>query len=290
MSGDFRILAAYSLLIGVYKWAAAVAITWNTIRAARHNTRYGSIMLGGILVFDYGLIMDRLLPLFEPIRFGWFLEIGGFAVVASLGAVIGQELLGQYRDKLALEGKVAGVEKLMEMQRNYYPVILEGVEEARRARHDLRHHLSVLRELASSGQYGRMEEYLQSYGTGIAGDSPLTYCENDIVDVILRHFAVLAEKEGVRFRVDTGIPADLSIDSADICGVLSNLLENALEACIYVNGEKYIAVTIKQIRGELILLVENSFNGYWQARGDKTLSRKRQNREGSGLLSVKRTA
>ena len=82
----------------------------------------------------------------------------------------------------------------------------------------------------------------------------------------------------------------LSIDNADLCGVIGNLLENALEACAYVIGDKWIAVTIKEIRGELVLLVENSFDGYSRLRGDMPVSRKRRNRMGSGLLSVKKTA
>jgi len=295
--GDLRLLAAYSLLIGIYKWAAAAYLTISVIRTMGASPRYGQTVLAGVLVFDCGLVMDRLLPAFEPVLFGWFTEIGGFAIVVTLCIVMAQEALRQYSQKLELEGRVAGVENLVQMQRAYYPVILEGIEVARHARHDLRHHIGVLQGLIFSGKFDESEQYLRQYSQGFSEMTPLTWCENDVADVILRHFAALSEREGVRFNVDAAIPETLAIDNADLCIVLSNLLENALEACLYVSEEKLISVTVKQYRNELVILVDNSFDGNIRTRpaqGDGSsvlyMSRKRRNRKGVGLASVRAIA
>jgi len=284
---NLQFFAAFSLLVGLYKWVTALYLTVSLIRAANKNNRYGFIMLGGIMVFNCGLVMDRLLPMYEPIRFGWFLEIGGFAIVLSLGAVMGQETLLNYREKLALEGRIAGVEKLVEMQRAYYPVIIESVEEARRARHDLRHHVNVIKGLVSKDKSDELKAYIEKYAAGFSKMPPLSFCENDIVDVILRHFAVLAAEEDVYFEVNVSIPDTLAIDDADICVIISNLLENALEACVYVPGEKFIKVIIKKVNKNLVILVDNSYDGNTKTQNGRFMSRKRRNRIGIGLSSVR---
>ena len=291
-SGVPRLLAAYSLLLDIYMWSAAFFLTVSMIRSAGKNTQYGATMLAGVLIFDCALVMDRLLPLFEPIYFGWFTEIGGFAIVLTLGIVMVQEALRHYRDKLALEGKIVGIESLVEMQRGYYPVIMESVDKALRASHDLRHHVNVIRGLVSSGKQKELMEYTEKYAVESSGMSPFTFCENDVVDVILRHFAILAEREGIRFTVDAAIPETLPIDNADLCTVISNLLENALEACAYisVSGDKSINIIIKQIKKNLTILVDNSFDGTVKMRRDAIMSRKRNNRVGIGLASVRAVA
>jgi len=290
-TGDLRWMGLYSLLIDLYKWAAAIFLTMSVTRTLmRAGKRGNEAILCGVLVFDCALVMDRLLPLFEPILFGWFLEIGGLFIVLSLGVVMGRESLAMYREKLALEGKIAGIQSLVEMQREYYPVILESVEEARQARHDLRHHVNVIRGLISSGNREGLDAYFNDYASGISTMTPLTYCENYVVDVVLRHFSAIAAREGIRYSANAAIPEYLPIENADICIILSNLLENALEANAYVTKDNHIGVTIRQVGKELVILVDNSFDGSVRTRRGAFISRKRQDREGIGLTSVRTVA
>jgi hypothetical protein len=289
-SGVPGLLAGYSLLLDFYVWAAAFFLTVSILHSVVKNIQYSATIVSGILVYDCALVMDRLLPLFEPIRFGWFTEIGGFAIVLTLGIVMGQEALRQYRDKLALEGRIEGIETLVEMQRNYYPVILESVDKALHASHDLRHHVGVIRGLVSSGKYDELLAYTEKYTAGSTALSSFTFCENYVADIILRHFAVLAEHEGICFQVDAVIPETLPVDNADLCIVFSNLLENALEACAYLEEDRKIIVIVKQIKNNLTILIDNSFNGTIRMRGGVFMSSKRQNREGVGLASVRAIA
>ena len=288
-TGNLFLLSTYSLLIGLYKWVVALYLTLTVARTAGKDPSGGTI-LAGILVFDCGLVMDRLLPLFEPIRFGWFLEIGGFALVLTLGIVVGQEVLRQYRDKLALESKITGIENIIAMQRGYYPLLIERIEEARRARHDLRHHLGMAQKLLLSGDNEELKQYLDRYAGEVFNLPALTFCENHIVDVIMRHFDVLAQNYQLDFSVDAQLPEKTSLEDADLGNLISNLLENALEACLYVPTEKRISITIKQIKDQVVILVENSFDGYVRTKGGKYLSRKSPNREGLGLASIKAIA
>jgi hypothetical protein len=283
--GNLPVLAAYSLLIELYKWAAALVLTLEVLRAARKPVRYSRSLLIGILVFDAALIMDRLLPLFEPILLGWFLEIAGFVLMLCFFAVIVRETLRLWREKLALESRVAGVTRLIEMERSYYPIILEGIQEARATRHDLRHHLSTLRELAQDGDITRIKQYLASYerapkSAGGADAAPLQYSDNHIADVIIRHFAKRAAQTGTSIAVASEIGDDLPLDEADLSVILGNLLENAVEACERIvageknahegdkhkggaqqQSERRVTVSLRVISAELLIHIENSYDG-----------------------------
>jgi hypothetical protein len=289
-SDDLRLMVAYSYLIGFYKWAVAVFLALGAVQTvSKAGSPHAKTILFGIIVFDCALLMDRLLPLFEPVVFGWFTEIAGFAIVATLGVVMGQMLARQYRDKLALEDRVANISRLVEMQKTYATVMGEGIEEARHARHDLRYHLNAIRGFTLAGQYDELASYLDQYQSNVNRMTTLTYCENHVVDVILRHFATLATKGDVRFSVDAGVPEKLPIDSADACSVISNLLENALDACGYVVTNRWVDVTIKEIRSNFVIIVKNCFDGWMDENNGAFFSRKRTG-AGLGIASVKMVA
>ncbi len=287
---DLRLLAAYSGLIGAYKWAVAAFLTIVMLRMAGKGTAYGKTLLAGILVFDCALVMDRILPQHEPILLGWFVETAGFVLVASLGIAMAQELLRLYREKLQAEGKLAGIETLAAMQRAYYPLLLKNVDEARRARHDLRHHLGVIGGFASSGDIPALVGYLERYTAGFSNLVPLIFSENHVVDVMLRNFVAPAAQEGIAFAAEAQVPEMPQIDDADLCIVIGNLLENALEACVRATGERKIFFAAKCVHSQLVLLVDNSFDGHIRVWEGKYLSRKRQDREGLGLASVRAIA
>jgi hypothetical protein len=289
---NLLILTLYSLLISFYKWMVALFLTVSTLRAAGTLSliRRDALLIG-VIVFDVALVMDRVLPLFEPIVIGWFLEIAGFVIVLSFGVALGAEIVQQYRDKIALEGQVASASRLVEMQRAYYPMMLEGVEEARRARHDLRHHLTVIQGLVALGDTQKLEDYLLAYQGGLDAMAPLSYSQNHIVDVILRHFATLAARDGVVYSVDAVVPEMLPLEDADLCALLSNLIENAMEACLYLAAGKHIDIVLKIVQSHLVILVENSFDGTLLQTDGALLSRKRGGTlEGVGTASVRMLA
>ena len=62
----------------------------------------------------------------------------------------------------------------------------------------------------------------------------LTYhfCENQSVDNVIGYYYALAQKEEIPFAARVDLPKELSVDEMDLCLILSNLLENALEASL----------------------------------------------------------
>ena len=108
-------MMTYSTLISAYEWITAVFITVVSVCAVLKNAVHAKALFYGILIFDTALVMDRLLPLHEPIMTGWFVELAGFALILSLGIVIGQEVAAQYRETAVLTERANRVESENEM-------------------------------------------------------------------------------------------------------------------------------------------------------------------------------
>jgi hypothetical protein len=288
--GKLPLLTAYSELIRLYGVVCALYLTSAAAYGAFRRVVHSEAMLAGALVFDTALIMDVLLPNFEPVLTGWFLEWAGGALALLTGVAMGQELVRRYRESLVTEGKIESVTRLVELQRAYYPVILEGIREARTARHDLRHHMRMVRELAAGEDMDGLAAYLAAYRADKIETPTDSFCQNYVADTLLRHFAALSAREGVRFEARADLPEVLLIDDADFAALLSNLLENALEASMRVaEEERYIRVAIRQVRDTLGIEVRNRYDGVTRRQSGRPLSAKRAGREGVGVASVRET-
>lgn len=103
--GNLHIMILYSRLISAYEWATAFFLTAAAVYGACRDMIHTDVclkihtrskpLLYGILIFNTALVADRLLPLYEPIVTGWFLELASFFLVASIGIVIGQEVAAE---------------------------------------------------------------------------------------------------------------------------------------------------------------------------------------------------
>ncbi len=287
MGNSLNLMTAYSRLIGVYTWACAIYLTAGAAWSLHHRKTYSKLMLTGMAVFDAALVMDRIYPLFEPIRFGWFTELAGGVLVLCTGIAMAFEIAGQLRLQQAMEARAKSVTKMLEVQRAYYPILLEKEQEARAARHDLRHHIIMLRELLENGDMAKLKAYLEAYSDKRILTVPMSYCRHYVTDMLLRMYAGLAAEQDIPFRVEAKLPETLSVDDADLCVVLSNLLENALEASALIPAhQRNILVRIGCKHGWLVLLIENEFDGQVKTENGHFFSRKQKDREGIGLASV----
>ena len=287
LSSSLRLMLAHSAVLTIYTWVAALYLLVTSIYGVYKNSVYSRSMLTGAVVFGTSCVMDRLLPLFEPIRFGWFSEISGGFYVVSIGWVLAMEIAGQFRMRLQLEGRVESVTRMMEVQKAYYPEILDKEEELRAARHDFHHHMSVIRELANAGDVKKINEYAQSYDERLGIKTETSYCGHYVIDMLLRMYDGLARRQDTLFNVDAVLPESLPFEDADICVLMSNLLENALEASLAIpESKRWISARIRCKLNHFGIEIENGFDGVIETSGDRYISRKQKGREGIGIASV----
>ena len=180
--------------------------------------------------------------------------------------------------------------QLLSLQQQRYENLQAAMEETRQARHDMRHHLNQISALAETGDMGKLKAYLAQTVSRIPG-LDIHFCENRTADSVLGYYCTLAKREGIPFRAQIDLPERLPVDEVDLCLVLSNLLENALEASLRTaSARRQMQVTAYSHADRLLLIeVKNTFDGEIKEREGVFRSSKR-NGNGIGIQSVRHIA
>lgn len=153
-------------------------------------------------------------------------------------------------------------------------------EKTKAFRHDIKNHITVVRELLQSGTPQQALDYIGDMEEMTAGLSFPCNTNHPVVDILIGNKLGIANSMGIDVCCSLFLPYPCFVRDIDFCIILSNALDNAIHACknMSESAEKYIHVT-GRIQGDFILIeVENSF----QADG---LIRK-----GTGLSNVKTVA
>ena len=180
--------------------------------------------------------------------------------------------------------------QFLSMQQQRYENLKAAIEETRQARHDLRHQLCQLSALAEEGDLEKIKTYLASAVSRIPS-LEMHFCENQAADSVVGHYCALAKRENIPYSVQIDLPERLPVDEVELCLVLSNLLENALEASLRTApARRKIKLTAYLHGGSLALIqVENTYDGVIREKDGVFQSSKRKE-DGVGLQSVRHIA
>ncbi len=238
------------------------------------------LLYSGTFLTTSGLGFERSDTLYEYlIRIFCFGSIMGSSIIFSIA-------LKQTAENIYLEEKANLSERQIALEREYFQTIVAHIDETKAARHDLRHHLTLLQAYLAAGEQQKLEEYIGQYLQTVAEDSSIILCKNYAVDTIVRHYIEKAKHLGVHTDVLLNLPEKIKIADSDLCVVFGNLLENAWEACSrQKTGEKFITVSAALAGEYIIITVDNSYEGSILKENNTFLSSKR-NGEGIGITSV----
>lgn len=176
------------------------------------------------------------------------------------------------------------------MQTVQYENLQERITDARRAKHDVRHHIAVMQEYLGNKDYSALEDYLNRYGRSLPDDSLVSFCENTAAGAVLLYFAQQAKNNGIDYVVKAEIPQNIGIEETDISVMLGNLLENALEACKAEEGKRKIIIRAGTDGGSLCITVDNTYTGRLKFAADGRLLSTKHKGAGLGTQSVKSIA
>ena len=174
------------------------------------------------------------------------------------------------------------------MQHLQYENLHERILEARHAKHDIRHHITIMSSYLASKEYDKLEKYLNSYKKSLPDESSIMLCENQAINALLVYFAGLSRDADTDFKVLAKIPKEIKIRENDACVVLGNLLENALHACDTDNStDRRLSIAIDYSDSCMLIAIDNTFDGKLKKSFDGTLLTTKKDGTGVGLESVK---
>lgn len=175
------------------------------------------------------------------------------------------------------------------MQTVQYENLKDKITEARRAKHDVRHHIALMQEYLNDGDYDSLKKYLKQYGAGLPDDSLVNYCENTAANAVLLYFAQQAENNGIDYVVNAKIPNKTVVSDTDISVLFGNLLENAFDACKseMPQADRKIVVRADADVNSLCITVDNTYKGKLRQTDDGYLISTKHRGIGLGTQSVK---
>ncbi|MDD2957126.1 MAG: GHKL domain-containing protein [Lachnospiraceae bacterium] len=122
----------------------------------------------------------------------------------------------------------------------------QQIEEIRSIRHDLKNQRHYMQILLEEGRYEELKHYFANSGESMPNPEPYVKCGNKSVNVILNmEFA----KVGPEIKLEhlLVVPPVLPFQDDELCSLLTNLLDNAVEGCAQAkrNGEQHLEIQLE---------------------------------------------
>lgn len=233
----------------------------------------------------------------------WFLPIAMFGMlflafpgnrrVESLSAVLGGILCAAVmilmcwriaEDYRQMQHKQIMEEQLAD-QKLYYAQLQAKVEEARKTGHDFKHFAQAMRHYLSNDDMEGLRSCCIDLTQRLNQASAICDVGNSVADAVLYRYGELAREEKIQVKVQGELICDW-ISDMDICVLLGNLLDNAIEGCKTMEEDRRLAITFQHTESAVCMLIQNTYDGLVKMEDGEMLSRKRERLSGIGLKSV----
>lgn len=156
-------------------------------------------------------------------------------------------------------------------------------------RHDYKHHIQTMKAHLAMKQYDELDTYLSELDTDLTTVDTVIKTGNVRIDAVLNSKLAVAKRKGIRVNAKAIVPKDLAVSEVDLCIIIGNLLDNAIEACEKEPEEekRFIRVYIDILKAQLYIYVANSMTNEIKKVGKNYLTTKTAG-HGFGLMRVDR--
>lgn len=176
-------------------------------------------------------------------------------------------------------------------QVNMYRSISENFNKQKRKTHEYKNQIVCIESLLAKEQYEELKKYVKSIYGDLNKELDVINTNNVIINAVLNtKYQEMTEKKIVFvFRVND--LAELGISDEDIVIILSNLLNNAIEACNKCKGKRIIKLKFIKEGDRIVIAVKNTFNHIIQYKNGEITSTKisEAGEHGVGIKNIVRT-
>lgn len=168
-------------------------------------------------------------------------------------------------------------------QLKLYETISEQVTNQRKLSHEYKNQLTCIQSLCATEEYGQLKNYLEQINGEVLHDLDYIDTGNSFVNAVLNAKYEEAERKNILIICKINDLSGLAINSSDLVILLSNLLNNAIEACERCNKEREIKIKCVFTNNEFILSIKNNYNGNLNKIGENLFTTKEQDKENHGI-------
>ena len=136
----------------------------------------------------------------------------------------------------------------------HYAEVENMYRQMRGWRHDYRSHIQVMKAHAAQGNWQAVAAYLDQLETDLAAVDTVVKTGNPMADAILNSKISLARSKHIQVRADASVPVALDISALDLCVILGNLFDNAIEASLPLPEEQRLIRVYIDRKGEQLYI------------------------------------
>jgi sensor histidine kinase regulating citrate/malate metabolism len=162
-------------------------------------------------------------------------------------------------------------------------------------RHDYHNHIQAIKAYIAMGQTDELTAYCDKLDRDLQSVDKVIKTGNVMLDAILNSKLSLAKSKVIEISAKATVPKELQIDDVDLCVLIGNLLDNAMEACVKGNQQEpvefdkpFIRVYIGMKGYQLYICVTNTVYRNPQKIGNRYISTKVNPSHGFGLMRIDR--
>lgn len=159
-----------------------------------------------------------------------------------------------YEDKI----KLKYLETLKQQEQENYKLLALSHKQVKELKHDIENQFSVLNGLMKSGDNAAMQ-YLDKLNSYVRTANRICYTGNNVIDSIVNIKGSLAQTYGIEFICKVNIITSIKADELELCRIIGNGLDNAIEGCQRVDVQnKHICFSISEDREKLMIVISNT--------------------------------
>lgn len=286
---EYTLIGIYSLMVNHKKLPLNISV--------QSIPKRNQLIYSFILIFTliYSVLIDYQLEELKKIKndsFSYFLMATLFLLVI---VVIGFFIILQINAQNDANKRSKAIAELqLSYQLKHYHQLESAMQETRKIKHDMKHHLICLSHLLHDQKTNDALNYISEMEGQILTISYVFETGNNIIDAILNEKNNVALKEDIILELKGMIPANLDqfIKPIDICTIISNSLDNAIEATIQYTGQqkRKIEILSNYHHGTWLFSVHNPSNPIFiKSNGLIQTTKLDSKYHGFGLLSIKET-
>lgn len=177
-----------------------------------------------------------------------------------------------------------------EAYENQTEIINQSVSSIRAIKHDINNHIYSIISMYENNSAENAREYAQKVIDEINGNNNISKSGNFIIDSIVNFKLQQLVSSDVELNVKINVPPSMHIIAYDLTVILGNLLDNAIKAVMETKTDKKLSLDISVSKGNLIILVDNSYSGKLIINdGQMQSTKESKHKHGMGINNIEKT-
>ena len=146
-----------------------------------------------------------------------------------------------------------------ELIETHYQEVENMYRQIRGWRHDYRNHIQTMKGLTANGDMNAIREYLDMLDTDLNTVDTVVKTGNPMADAILNSKISLAQSRRIAVHSDAHIPVQLKMSELELCCIIGNLFDNAIEASLQLPEEQRLIRVYMDMKGTQLYISFTNF-------------------------------